>query len=144
MKHLVYFALPLVISGCAATRHIPPTRLPGPEMTGEVAATAASVGLVWPVAVGGLLAILAGIASWFLARVLRALDLCSWGLCWLRPMRGLSEYWIIWLYPLHGCLDVQGSWAWPTSAECCGKGMPSNSVCELEATILLIVWQRRI
>jgi hypothetical protein len=59
-------ALPLVISGCAAARHIPPTGLPGPEMTGEVAATAASVGLVWPVAVGGLLAILAGIASWFL------------------------------------------------------------------------------
>ena len=34
-------------------------------MAGKVATTASSVGLVWPVAIGGLIAILAGISSWF-------------------------------------------------------------------------------
>ena len=59
------FTLPLVISGCVATRPIPPAGVPGPEMAGKLAATASSVGLVWPVAIGGLIAILAGVASWF-------------------------------------------------------------------------------
>lgn len=57
--------LPLAVSGCAATRPIPPSGMPGTGTAGGLAETASSVGLVWPVAMGAAVAILAGIATWF-------------------------------------------------------------------------------
>tara|TARA_R110002110_G_scaffold51698_3_gene151347 strand:- start:1545 stop:2072 length:528 start_codon:yes stop_codon:yes gene_type:complete len=60
------YALPLAVSGCAATRPIPPAGMPGSEIAGGLADTASRVGLVWPIAMGAAVAILAGIASWFL------------------------------------------------------------------------------
>ena len=59
------FTLPLAVSGCAATRPIPPARLPGHETVGGLAQAAASSGLIWPVAIGACAAILAGIGMWF-------------------------------------------------------------------------------
>ena len=65
IKSLPY-ALPLAVSGCAATRPIPPAGMPGSEMASDLAETASRVGLVWPIALGAAVAILAGIALWFL------------------------------------------------------------------------------
>lgn len=62
LKNLLY-ALPLAVSGCAATRPFPPAGMPGHEMAGGggLAETAAATGLVWPVAVGAVVAILSGV-----------------------------------------------------------------------------------
>jgi hypothetical protein len=82
--------LPLAVSGCAATRPIPPTGMPGSEIAGRVATTAASTGLVWPVAVGALVAILAGIATWFFGS--RAAGL---GMIVIGALMGAAQAWLL-------------------------------------------------
>lgn len=87
---LLILTLPLAVSGCAATRPIPPTGLPGFETAGGLAETASRVGLVWPVAMGAAVAILAGIASWFFGS--RGAGL---GLMFLGALLATSNVWAL-------------------------------------------------
>ena len=84
------FTLPLAVSGCAASRPIPPSGMPGTGTAGGLAETASSIGLVWPVALGAAAAILAGVASWFFGSRGAAI-----GLMFLGALLATSNVWAL-------------------------------------------------